>query len=285
MSDSTFTWGTVTSLGPLRVQLDGDATPLLITPDTLVDPLSLAVSDRVRCELAHNRLIVHGHAGGSIRSASSTLAGLVELATPAEARAGTSSLLAVTPEGLRAASIPLQGQTPSSIVVGSGSASAAADGTVTCTAVSSLALNGVFDGLGGDGYEVFGVLVAAGDIGGSLWLRHRGGGVDVTTGHYYMEGGGLATSWAGYTTRGSVASNAGGFLIGFRQYSSFRIQVLRPNQAQPKEVLGLLGSDGTNQVAGWTWGRTSFSTAQDGLKIFAQNSSALTGWVKVVKTS
>lgn len=60
MTDSTFFWATVTAVGPLRVQLDGDTAALPITLDSLVDPLTLAVSDRVRCELAANRVIVHG---------------------------------------------------------------------------------------------------------------------------------------------------------------------------------------------------------------------------------
>lgn len=65
MSESTFTWGTVTALGPLRVKLDGDSAAIPVTPDCLVDPLTLAVSTRVRCELTNNRLVVHGVAGGA----------------------------------------------------------------------------------------------------------------------------------------------------------------------------------------------------------------------------
>lgn len=64
MSESSYSWGTVTALAPLRVQLDGDTAALPFTPDSLVDPARLAVSDRVRCELATNRLIVHGSSGG-----------------------------------------------------------------------------------------------------------------------------------------------------------------------------------------------------------------------------
>lgn len=62
MSDSTFTWATVTQVSPLRVQIDGDAAPIPATPVTLASPL--AVGDRVRCELENNRLIVHGRYSG-----------------------------------------------------------------------------------------------------------------------------------------------------------------------------------------------------------------------------
>lgn len=62
---SDFTWGTITALAPLRIQLDGDAAQLPITPDSLVDPLTLAVSDRVRVERSLKRVIVHGKASPS----------------------------------------------------------------------------------------------------------------------------------------------------------------------------------------------------------------------------
>lgn len=58
----TMTWGTVTGVAPLRVQLDGDSAPLPLTPDTLVDPTTLAVDHRVRCELSARRLIIYGRA-------------------------------------------------------------------------------------------------------------------------------------------------------------------------------------------------------------------------------
>ncbi|GAA3730043.1 hypothetical protein GCM10022239_03320 [Leifsonia bigeumensis] len=60
----TFIWGTVSAVGPLRVVLDGDSVEIPVTPDSLVDPLTFAVDDRVRCELSGRRLIIHGRAGG-----------------------------------------------------------------------------------------------------------------------------------------------------------------------------------------------------------------------------
>ena len=60
----SFTWGTVTSVSPLRVQLDGDSSALPFTPDSLIDPLVLAVDDRVRCELSERRIVIHGRSGG-----------------------------------------------------------------------------------------------------------------------------------------------------------------------------------------------------------------------------
>jgi len=61
---TAFVWATVTAVSPLRVRLDGDTTALAFTPDSLVDPLSLAVGSRVRCEISERRVVIHGTAGG-----------------------------------------------------------------------------------------------------------------------------------------------------------------------------------------------------------------------------
>lgn len=55
---STFRWATVTQASPLRVRLDRDTAALPLTPETLV--AGLAVNDRVRCEIAGGRVIIHG---------------------------------------------------------------------------------------------------------------------------------------------------------------------------------------------------------------------------------
>lgn len=57
---SVFKWATVAAVAPVRVRLDGDTLPLPVTPDSLIDPASLTVGDRVRCEMAGRRLIIHG---------------------------------------------------------------------------------------------------------------------------------------------------------------------------------------------------------------------------------
>lgn len=78
-----FVWGTVTGVSPLRVQLDGDTAELPITPGSLVDPLSLAVDDRVRCELSRNKVVVHGRSvgAGEVRTVSYTTSSLANGAT------------------------------------------------------------------------------------------------------------------------------------------------------------------------------------------------------------
>jgi hypothetical protein len=64
----SFVWATVTANSPLRIKLDGnDAAALPITPESLVDPLTLNTGDRVRVELHgnSNRVIVHGRSSGA----------------------------------------------------------------------------------------------------------------------------------------------------------------------------------------------------------------------------
>ena len=57
---SVFMWATVTNTSPLRVQLDGDTAALLVTPDTLIDPITIIAGQRVRCEINGNKVIILG---------------------------------------------------------------------------------------------------------------------------------------------------------------------------------------------------------------------------------
>lgn len=55
---SSWRWGTVTQVSPLRVKLDGDSAALAVTPDSLV-PIS-ATNGRVWCQLVARKVIIHG---------------------------------------------------------------------------------------------------------------------------------------------------------------------------------------------------------------------------------
>lgn len=63
---TSFKWATVTDTDPLTIQLDGDTAPLALVPESLVDPLTLAVNDRVRVELSMRKCVIHGLVGGGI---------------------------------------------------------------------------------------------------------------------------------------------------------------------------------------------------------------------------
>lgn len=68
--EARYIWATVTQVGPLRIQVDGDQTPLGITPDCLVADLD--VGRRVYCQIVNRRLVVLGVSGGTSASGGDT---------------------------------------------------------------------------------------------------------------------------------------------------------------------------------------------------------------------
>jgi hypothetical protein len=65
---TSFKWATVTAIGPLTIQLDGDTVALALVPESLVDPLLLLAGDRVRVELSQRKCIIHGVINGGRRT-------------------------------------------------------------------------------------------------------------------------------------------------------------------------------------------------------------------------
>lgn len=141
-------------------------------------------------------------------TATDTRRGLVELATAAEALAMTDTDRAVTPVALRSAlKQPLQGVMASSLVVGSGSASQSADGTITFTGVSSLSLNNIFDGLGGDTYMFYFSCLSSNDLINIIARWRTAAGVDLAGGTSY------GAQYAGVVSSAtSVGGTSGGTL-------------------------------------------------------------------------
>ena len=94
----------VTAVGPLRILIDGDTVAVPFTPKSLIDPATLAVDDVVHADQSGHRLVVLGRVGGLVLSdASTSVKGIVELATDAETITGTDAGRAVTPAALAAA--------------------------------------------------------------------------------------------------------------------------------------------------------------------------------------
>ncbi len=99
------------------------------------------------------------------------------------------------------------GQTPTSVVVGSGSSSVASDGTVSFTGASTVSLNGVFDDPTAN-YEV--VVTVAHSASGTVFLRMRGAGADVAANYSFVYN---VTQLSAGPTRSSSTSGSGfGFL-------------------------------------------------------------------------
>lgn len=69
---TSFKWATVHTVNPIIIQLDGDSAPLAMLPDSLVDPATLKVGDRVRVELSGRKCVIHGKVNGFNRNATKT---------------------------------------------------------------------------------------------------------------------------------------------------------------------------------------------------------------------
>lgn len=220
-------------------------------------------------------------AGLASLTATDARRGLVELATTAEARAGTATTLAVTPAGLRAATTPVQGQIPSSVQVGSGSASVAADGTVTFSGASSVSLNGVFDGLGADMYEIVATFSSSGTVG--IGSRLRVSGVDQTSGYAYAA---IFSLLAG-TVTGSPSGAAGQFGFWFPSSGAGPIATGSLLLASPGIATAGVYTMHSSSVGGgnrflWLESGNTPGVACDGYTL-RTDSGGLTGKIKIVK--
>lgn len=222
-------------------------------------------------------------AGLFLLTATDARRGLVELATEAETIAGTDSQRAVTPQGLRG--VIQRGPraiVPSSVQVASGSATVESDGTVVFSGASRVSLNGVFDGLGMDTYEVYGFLV--GTTNGAIYTRMRQSGTDRTGNVYNYVGN--------YTSNGLGPARASTFginLFGFWWPNTFsntpasygKMTIFRPAQLTQTQIIMQSGTSASDRVLWHEYGDAT-SAIEDGFSIQA-TAGTLTGRVKVLK--
>lgn len=179
----------------------------------------------------------------------------------------------------------VQGVIPSSVNVGSGSYSVATDGTVSFTGVSSVSLNGVFDGLGMDTYEVIWVGYSSAD-GVSVRFRYRVSNTDLSTSNAYgteyiynvngATGVGYVSDTAAYVGHSRALSS-------INAPSGFQAFVQSPNQSSMGKSVRS-HSSAPFYVNGSLASFTQFSTAYTGFTIFP-SSGTLTGQLKVVKVA
>jgi hypothetical protein len=219
----------------------------------------------------------------TVADASSTVRGIVELATSAEAIAGTDSTKAVTATGLAASRLrPTQGVIPSSVAVGSGSATVDSDGLITFTGVSSLSLNGVFDGLGGDMYRIT-IENRDSSASNSLSVRLRASGTDNSSAIYDSQltfGNGSTTSSGRYIGQTSYPLGSGS-----RDRNGATLDVLSPARAQEtlvKSDTWQSNNDGNGSLLSIRGGFASVGTVFDGITLLG-TASNFTGTMKVVK--
>lgn len=217
--------------------------------------------------------------------ATTSRAGLIKAATDAVAVAGTATDSALVPANLGALrALPVLGQIPSSVDVGSGSASVADDGTVTFTGASSVSLNGVFDGLGADEYEVHGRMEV--DAGSVVTTRLRGAGTDLTTGYYRSS---VYVTLAAGPSRSSVSNDAqfchwtpaGG---GTSSSDFGVLRLSKPKISGRKfSVSDVVSNVFSGDFYNTREAATILSGSYDGLTIFSTGAGKITGTLKVVK--
>lgn len=211
-------------------------------------------------------------------------AGIIRIATIAETLALTATDLAISPADLDAArkDRPIQGQIPTSVVVGSGSATVADDGTVFLSGVSWFALNDIFDGVGMDVYDI--VVRVDGLTGaGYPLIRLAAAGSAITANAYNSQ-----SIWAGGSTTPSanrwVGSNS--FVIEGTNSTidNLRIQLRGPGRAARTTGFADRISSGAGSIgiATSTWDMTN-TVAYDGLHLIYNGAGQMTGHVKVVK--
>lgn len=98
-------WAQVTQVSPVRVQLNGDTTPLPYTPPSAVNLDYVSVDEMVMVDRVDSLYVIVGRSGGdgfTVPDGSATVRGLLELATVTEAEEGEDSERAVTAEGVKA---------------------------------------------------------------------------------------------------------------------------------------------------------------------------------------
>ena len=66
--ENTYRWAVITGVAPLRLKLDGEALPLPLTPESLVELSSLAVGVRVWTQLFNRRVIILGASAGGVQA-------------------------------------------------------------------------------------------------------------------------------------------------------------------------------------------------------------------------
>lgn len=218
------------------------------------------------------------------RLASTTQTGITRLATDTESVTGTADDIAVTPAGLAAAleERSIRGQIPSSVTVSSGSASYAADGTVTFTGASSVSLNDVFDGTGMDAYAVV-VDVPTTSTALQVSVRLRVGGADNSALQYDSQNlfGNAGTAGASPTTGVNIFPMS----INTRAQHAGQLLLMSPGLARRTAMRSETWSNNASNALSGLLLRAGFhraSTAFTGFSLLASTGD-MTGTVKVVK--
>jgi len=177
-----------------------------------------------------------------------------------------------------------RGQIPSSIVVGSGSASVDAFGLITFSVASSVSLNDVFDGLGGDVYELY--VRAVSGTGAIQNMRMRASGTDYSGGGYdrtaiYSNGGSTTVSANSTDTQfcylSPTSTGPGGPV-------SCRTLLTEPGKSGKTVSVHQSTANVNNAVFLWSEAGAVSAGAYDGITI-STSAGTISGTMKVVKVA
>lgn len=285
-------WATVVQSHPLRVRLYGDADALDGVPATAV-PVLLP-GERVVCVRQNLRVIVVAVAGrfGDVRG---TTADMTMLDTSGIAVEGMrffntddsreyvfNGTIWVDPRTL-----PVQGRIPSSVEVGAGTASVADDGSVSFINASAVSLNGVFDGLGQDMYDIFIELSSSGGAYTGIYTRMRSAGVDHSSAlyNYVARYNGNSVGPARYSVFGAAMAgylNPG--LGGISPIVNARMFMTNPGTPIATTFILQTTVAALDRYLCHEYGELSSAVVCDGFSI-RPTAGLLSGTIKVVKLS
>lgn len=176
----------------------------------------------------------------------------------------------------------LPGVIPSSVSVGSGSATVEDDGTVLFSGASSVSLNGVFDGLGADAYMIATRFRLAGAA--TVLMRPRVAGVDQS-GNIYSYAA-LNSNLGGGPNRSATSTASAIFFTpsAFQADGSTTMHLYGPGTTGVWTTYDAsTGAVGGGDRWFWTQAGNLAMFPFDGLTLFLGAATTMSGAIKVVK--
>lgn len=170
---------------------------------------------------------------------------------------------------------------PSSVAVGSGSATVTDSGLITFTGVSSVSLNGVFNST----FENYRLIINITDTtaDGDIWYKNRVSSTDASSSYYW---GRFYIDSYSTGTYGIAANNNVSYIgLGRSSINSYKLGidfvVYRPQIAAQKTITGLSEvSTGASSIASVIGGAHTTATAYDSCSI-GVSSGTITGTVRI----
>lgn len=173
---------------------------------------------------------------------------------------------------------------PTSVTVGAGSASVAADGTISFTNVTTLSLNSSFTSTFKN-YRVTGNIDSTSGTGGDFGLRLRNAGTDATTNNYYTAG-----TWQNSQNQSNSYYNVGTSLGYFGNlfstadaYTTFSMDIANPQRTKLTTIrTSFNGLSTAGYAALYTTSILSnLNDSYDGMTIWGVSGTTMTGTLKV----